>query len=1758
MDQPARNPLKLLPACLAFFFALIFVFFAPTTSAKTDNQETGGAFPPQIVAENLKVNGGVVAGKDASVSFSLNNIDNRVSYDIGFVVGLQQEDKLFFILRSQEKYLLTPGEVQNVDYKFMVPAGLAGGKYKVIVEPTIVSGLQLGGAEAEVEVLGEQIGVGSISKAFLSSDALISELPSALAINSGEAINLNLSFDSSFAGKVSAVGQLSRGEGIAGEKVEFGGFGEKSVVVGENVLSFSVKEPLVSGAYFFNLQLVDEAGRIISPIQSYRWLVWGQGTYLRYVTTDKSEAVAGEIVDVELAYSPVYLEARKFGSFDLEVWVGKDSAKQNVGPDEGGSIVSVKVEHDVQNPQIRVLATKDGATLFDYSSQQETAGNPGVDAVDNFGTGGQGKSVVFGIGLLAILLSIGIFVKNKRAKSTVLSIAAMGIFVLFAMPGGAEASMRVDKSVSGNMCSSSGLSMSWSQPIQSRLYRPGDVVDMRGDVDDGGNCSLYGSGLSAHYVGSQDFSTKFLLGTGDSLWWETYTIPDTMDSVKFRNGMFRVEVDSATRDVATIPGTADIDGTMYVKFGPRAVDAGTMNSTLPVCSNSNYNATFRFTARRLASHYRVEWATDSGFTSNFGSATFVSLMDPAPIFPVGAPAEPSLNQVHSTTTSPFVPGNSYYWRLIAYNSNVGSEITTVASSPFGPVAGCPISPANGSVISAPSCVKNDSATRYIFTTTYSDANGAADIAQAHMLINSTSDGNPTTAPVGVFSGYVDNSDGAFYIRNAIDSAWSTAPTNGYFVIFRATSTKSMSGNTLTVNWDLRFNSAWVGENANIYLRTIDSSGLDTGYEDKGDLTIPCPGPVNPSNLTVATSCNGANPEVAFTFTDNSNNEDLFWLDVNGAAWTGATGPSPWGVKTLNRSEAEGDYTGPVTWVWKASDPLSGTPSTPTVNTTYWWRVKAHHSAGDSSHIYPPSSITVPGNSFTTPNCVAAPPAIPTPIGVDNLPTCVNPGLTYGPALNFRWNAVSGATSYTVRLTRNVNTGGDFSLKTVAVTSATGTGGWTNPGPNPLVTWLSGANLAMSPGVTYFFAVSAFGPGGDSSYDLTGKSFQVGPVPECPPSNPSGLSAVAGCDSAGREQITFTFSDTSSNEDLFWLDVNGAAWTGSGAPSPWGVKTINRTGAEKTGVGAVTFVWTSGAVLDSGDVNPTLAGDQRIPAAAGTYWWRVRANNSVVGGSAHVYPANTVTPPGTSIVVPVCVPANPSIPIAPSPACAGSAMEIRFVFRDLSANEDQFILEVNDRPWTGAGPTPFGTKIFNRTPAQRSHASNLVGYVWNAALPMDSGDTNSSIALEQRVPEQSRTYYWRVRARSVVSGDSQNVYYDGASGTTTPPGLPVVTPACSTDFKVEFIEDSWENSAGEDPRTAFKFEPKEKVKVDIKITNNAPNVSPATDLYVYYTIANRPNCPGTAGGTPIDASGVARTFSVPALNGADPLNKTITISNVEVVVAESVGGTIYAYVDPTCRFNAIDWNKNIDSQSYVIASEGFIETQGGGVGAVGDISMAVKSKTTATPSVYQGDYIINANTMNANVDSKNGWIMKNYTAKQVPSGGLYEYFDTKFKGKAASGSCSFTDPAPIRACPAHLTFNSDTAPTGTIVFFVEKDLRIEKNFVLNADSAVLFVVKGNVIVDLGVNRIDGIYIVKGTFKDSNEAEVDAGVADVSGALTVNGALFVENPEDRFLKRYFTTPINRTTPAHKFIWDPKFLLKLSELVGTSSIIWKEVAP
>ncbi len=801
-------------------------------------------------------------------------------------------------------------------------------------------------------------------------------------------------------------------------------------------------------------------------------------------------------------------------------------------------------------------------------------------------------------------------------------------------------------------------------------------------------------------------------------------------------------------------------------------------------------------------------------------------------------------------------------------------------------------------------------------------------------------------------------------------------------------------------------------------------------------------PANPSTLAVVSSCSASGvPTVTFTFRDNSNSEDLFWLDVNGAVWTGSSTPSPWGVKTISRTSAQKSATGgTVTFVWDNTslldaggdvDPLlAGNQLAPSGAKTYWWRVRAHsNTSGDSSHVYPPNTTTAPGASFTTQSCLPD-------LAVRNSTDGASPVVTVtGGGATLSGNTIDVVQNSTFTIAFNSRNVGTWPTAVNSRTVAENFAGAVNSYNQWTVGNLA-ANTSLAHSFSTYYAttgskaillrVDADGNvaegGGETNNDV---NLTVN-VTEAVPANPSNLSVSTSCNN-GSAEVQFTFTDNSTNEDLFWLDVNGAQWSGASSPIPWGYKNIGRTVGEIGGVGPVTFLWTGTQTMDAGDVDPVAAGSQLTPAENKTYWWRAKAGNGTVGDSAHVYPLNTTTLPGGSFTTPDCP------------------------------------------------DTPY-------------------------------------------------------------------------------------------DLSASIIPNSWRNNVGVMTQT---FEPGSNATLKVEVKNNSAAASPATKLYFYYNSLG-PDCPPGASTPPKDGANIDQSYNVASIGpgGVVEVNVTFAVGSAETTA------TAYAFVVPSCSFlpsPGVDptfGNNRSGGFSYTVSTDKFFETRGGDVGAAGTVQVGFDSSTITSPGPqYQSDYIIAAQNVDSRVSSKNNQILNSYVKPQVPGGGVYDYLYARIKAANHDENCGMgIGSGLVKICDAAERVFSTTGPTpdalpsGDFVMVVLGNLRIADNVILpNAQSTATFIVAGNITVELDVTRMDGVYIAKKGFADSEILNAGIGPTD---ALTVNGALYVDCEEGGIvsLQRYFAPPwtINNIYPSNVFKFEPKYLMKLQSLIGVSPIVWREVVP
>ncbi len=200
----------------------------------------------------------------------------------------------------------------------------------------------------------------------------------------------------------------------------------------------------------------------------------------------------------------------------------------------------------------------------------------------------------------------------------------------------------------------------------------------------------------------------------------------------------------------------------------------------------------------------------------------------------------------------YVAGNDTF---LKYSLAAGTTDTAGATVSTAPTLGTLM----------PSTLTSAPASAQTFTATYSDADGYADIKQAYLRVH--------TAANGIYLRY-DRTTNKLYLYNDAGTATvgSCTPgvagtlTNAQGSLNCAATTVAVSGNNLTINWNITPSAAFVSATKkNLYMKVSDMSNLTAGWTDKGDWTIkatnvaPTLGTLTPSVLTSA-------PEAAQTFT----------------------------------------------------------------------------------------------------------------------------------------------------------------------------------------------------------------------------------------------------------------------------------------------------------------------------------------------------------------------------------------------------------------------------------------------------------------------------------------------------------------------------------------------------------------------------------------------------------------------------------------------------------------------------------------------------------------------------------------------------------------------------------------------------------------------------------------------------------------------------------------------------------------------------
>ena len=166
-------------------------------------------------------------------------------------------------------------------------------------------------------------------------------------------------------------------------------------------------------------------------------------------------------------------------------------------------------------------------------------------------------------------------------------------------------------------------------------------------------------------------------------------------------------------------------------------------------------------------------------------------------------------------------------------ADIGADHTIAASFAADAPTGAP------TVVSLDPAVLADlpAGQAQIFTAVFADLNGATNLKRMRMIV-----GTAITGVGGVYI-YLDENRNKIFLRNAANTAWlsGTLGTTGTLenervAIDLAQSSMVKSGTTLTLAVSMTFKSTFLGQKT-VWLRAEDDGGLDSGWIQKGSVTV---------------------------------------------------------------------------------------------------------------------------------------------------------------------------------------------------------------------------------------------------------------------------------------------------------------------------------------------------------------------------------------------------------------------------------------------------------------------------------------------------------------------------------------------------------------------------------------------------------------------------------------------------------------------------------------------------------------------------------------------------------------------------------------------------------------------------------------------------------------------------------------------------------------------------------------------------------
>ena len=118
----------------------------------------------------------------------------------------------------------------------------------------------------------------------------------------------------------------------------------------------------------------------------------------------------------------------------------------------------------------------------------------------------------------------------------------------------------------------------------------------------------------------------------------------------------------------------------------------------------------------------------------------------------------------------------------------------------------------------------------------------------------------------------------------------------------------------------------------------------------------------------------------------------------------------------------------------------------------------------------------------------------------------------------------------------------------------------------------------------------------------------------------------------------------------------------------------------------------------------------------------------------------------------------------------------------------------------------------------------------------------------------------------------------------------------------------------------------------------------------------------------------------------------------------------------------------------------------------------------------------------------------------------------------------------------------------LVVLVDGDFEVKNNILLKDSAGIIFIIKGNLGIRSEPSETDGVFFVDGKVSTTDKT-TDTQLI-IRGAIytSVNGKIFDQS----------RSVVDVLKPSEIVIFEPKYLVKFSQILGRTFFVWKEVAP